>query len=333
MTARPRIPVLTDAAIAACCDLARGIDPDLDPDSLLAELEVWRTSFVFDPEVHEEEPDEFPDDPLADLGLGDLAQALAVRVGDAGSNLLLPIGPWSGTGRGLSGDVLRVPAEGEPTITSWDYIQHDPNVRWWLRPGDAVTGGCTETGHQLDTYAYEACVPFPFDGKAWEQTREDYIDQGDWQLSWQGQQADFDLTKVKIRYVDPFTTELAGEWLEHESRGTSMTTGEIGETLWVKRDGTAWRSDWGCSCTFLGRIDPQNPVTSILEDAQGDPLCTSIRRIDSQVLDPARLRPLFDLVSGNDDNFDPDSCTVRCVGFEGTAAEYIAATRRPAPTS
>lgn len=304
------VPDLSDAVLAACADIAPDIDPHTDAESLLERLEEWNDDHSAT---------------LTGLGLGDLRQAFAVSVGDAGENLLLPIGQWVGVGTALTGTVLVIARHRAPTVTTWDDIRNDPDVRWWVRPDDAITGGCTEKGEPLPhSDEIEQYIPFAFDASAWESTFDD-LGNGAWRFDWEGLETRFDLELVDRRYAETSASPNEdGVWLMIEG-------GERVHTFAVTDD-ELWHDQAGIGEIYIGRVAPTAMFRAITEAYEGwdSAPVSPIEFLESEVLDAAAFRPLFDAVTYLDDNFDAESCEVSCTDFSGTAEEFIAATGGPA---
>lgn len=304
-----RLPDLSDVALAACADIAADVDPRTDAESLLEQLEEWNDDHSA---------------ALTGLGIGDLHQAFAVSVGDAGTNLLLPIGEWTGVGTGLTGTVLVIPRHRTPTVTTWDDIRNDPDVRWWVRPDDAITGGCTEQGGPLPhSDEIEQYIPFAFDASAWESTFDD-LENGARHVYWEGLETRFDLELVDHRYAE--TSDAPNE----DGVCLSLEGGVRVHTFAVTDD-VLWHDQAGIGETYIGRVAPTAMFRAITEAYEGwdSAPVSPIEFLESEVLDAVALRPLFDAVTYLDDNFDAESCEVSCTDFSGTAEEYIAATGGP----
>jgi hypothetical protein len=110
-----------------------------------------------------------------------------------------------------------------------------------------------------------------------------------------------------------------------------MTTGEVGFTASVDRHGYLWVSVWGCSETFCGRMFVPFGADDLLRE-----MCESVElnrlwglaSLRSDVLSAGELRPIVDWAM--DAQFEPDAVNptesiVKCIGFEGTLEQYLAA--------
>ena len=286
-------------------------------EGLLEDVEVYEDS---------EDDDAEPSNPLPEIGVTNPARTFFVKAGKVGGCVLLPLDEWTGVGLELEGTVLVVPAAGPPYVTTWADIRNDR--RWWLRPGDIVTGSCTEGGDELSDYEYEEFIPFSFDAAAWHGTAEvDGV--SDWNIGWSQNAECFDLAKVELRYATEIPNVRPGTWLEVEGAGTSMTTGEIGDTVVVGRSGEIWVHQWGYSSRLSGRIDPTDPTRAVFAAYAGGITGYSIARLTSNALTAAEFRSLYDRVTTTDANFRIEKCVVACVGFAGSAEEYVAATGGP----
>ncbi|MFM8238487.1 MAG: hypothetical protein ACKOBG_12165 [Actinomycetota bacterium] len=309
MTDRPTPDqsLLTPGVLEACAAIVDEIDPDLDPEDLTEVLEEWREEHAVN---------------LAGLALGGLGQAFAVRIGGAGTNLLLPLGEWTGEGTDLAGSVLVVPVGGAPEVTTWEGLRDDPGGRWWIRPGDAITGGRTEDGRPLPVAdGIEPFIPFSFDGVEWSNTFQDA--ESDSGFHWGGVDSPFALEEVQRRYATTVKSPATdGIWLELEGGW-----GERGHDF-VVSDGELWHSQWGIGETFIGPVESTDIIAEIIEVYGGPDSspASPLERLESEVLDATAFRPLFDAIVDLDDNFDPENCAVSCTDFDGTADEYLAAT-------
>ncbi|MFM8238488.1 MAG: hypothetical protein ACKOBG_12170 [Actinomycetota bacterium] len=301
----PRLPDLSDAALAACADIAPDIDPHTAADSLLEQLQEWYDEHA---------------ETLADLGLGDLTQAFAVRVGDAGTNLLLPIGQWVGVGTALAGTVLVIPQHRAPNVTTWDDIRNDPNVHWWVRPDDAITGGCTEQGEEFDLEDYQSNVPFAFDGTDWEWTNSLGEDGRRWAINWQGDAGNFDLETAPLAYATEIDTMPAGELLE-------VWDNEIDWNFRVGDHGELWFGAGELGRTLIGRVPADAAPDAIVSAFWSSAFPGNLAFLNSSTLSAAEFRPIVDaMINFTDTDTDAESCDVSCTDFSGTAKEFIAAT-------
>ena len=304
---RAGLPDLSDAVLAACAEIAPDIDPHTDAESLLERLEEWNDDHSA---------------ALTGLGLGDLRQAFAVSVGDAGTNLLLPLGQWVGVGTALTGTVLVIPQHRAPTVTTWDDIRNDPNVRWWVRPDDAITGGCTEKGGHFDLYDYQSIVPFVFDGTAWEGTNSLGEDGGPWAINWQGDTDNFDLEAAPLAYATEVDTMPAGELLEVWNNG-------IDWNFRVGDHGEIWFGAGELGTTLIGRVPADAVPDAIVSAFYLSASPGELDYLSSSTLSAAEFRPIVDAMTDFVGDSDAESCEVSCTDFSGTAEEFIAATGGP----
>ena len=113
-----------------------------------------------------------------------------------------------------------------------------------------------------------------------------------------------------------------------------MSTGEIGNTIHVGDHGDVWCYQWGWSLELFGRLDIHNPAAVIIKVSTGEAGKYNLCRVESEVLDADEFRPIYDAVTEFDDQmvgFKIGRCRVSCIGFEGSAEEFVTETGGPKP--
>ncbi|MFM7063987.1 MAG: hypothetical protein ACKO04_10925 [Actinomycetes bacterium] len=147
--------------------------------------------------------------------------------------------------------------------TLGDAVSSDPALVVTPQTVVARVGGLPE-GAAPDEWFFEMFAA-RFDPEAWASTYYDScFGQGNWSVEVDGEQAAFHLTGFEPSVV-PEHPAPAGELVVLENGGFSMSTGPIGLSVGIDRDGMSWASRWGMDTWFLG------PVT-------GDDLLAEARR-------------------------------------------------------
>jgi hypothetical protein len=243
-----------------------------------------------------------------DLGyaLGDLRRTVAAAPDpDLGWRLFVPLARAAPES---DAEPVFIVGSNEFESTTWKAVQDDPS--YWLTP-DSLLSGIDDTSE----------IRFSFDGDAWEGTTFSFaFYEGEWQLEIDGALCSFDLSAMDIRYSFEWPVAETGMWIEIAEGGTSMTTGDIGVTVRIDERGL-WVDSWGGDLTFHGRVGLDFSAYDYLPRPIG-----SVESVTSEVFDPPQMRTLLKHLGHTVVNsFDPSDVHVACVGFEGTAAELLAA--------
>lgn len=257
-------------------------------------------------------------DDLEELGLDDVLphfrNAIALSTDGYDWSLLIPAADWTWSAELSTEQVVVVPEDGEPEILTFDEIR--ANRSFWLEPGFEV--------HALDWFQAHQ-IPFRFDGVMWGGTLADQaFGEGEWMLRFNGDEEMFDLSSMELDFG---TSEHAkpGRWVSIETGGVSMSTGEIGMTIYVTPSGGLFRYEWGYRDTLLGHADPDLDVDEIIThlDPEGIGL-SDVVSIESDVLGKKDMRRLVRAVLDLDINVrDLDDVSVSCPRWSGMADELL----------
>lgn len=200
-------------------------------------------------------------------------------------------------------------AAGGVTECTWADIADNP--RFWLQREARIVASDPEL--LLDQ------LPFSADGLAWCSTQGDEVfGEGDWEIMANGEPMSFDLQSLDVRYAEPATNVRTGTWVEVTCAGVSMSTGDIGWTLWMDDHGGLWSYQWGCYHDYLGRESATDLVRLVTElVARLKPMVYDIVAIRSEVFSLEELKPAITWLIENDDS-PTDSVEVGCTDFDGT---------------
>ena len=277
-----------------------------------------------DDDAEDDEDDSYDEASFEELltaAFGSLDEVVAFTPGSLGWYLAVPTERATGRGCTLGGPVVLIGTYGEPRVTDWRSIRADRSL--WFGADGAVVSGEWSSVEQL---------PFAFSASAWEGTRTDHaFGDGDAVLHLNGEEVEFDIESVDLRYRTPAEVHLPeGLLLEVVSDGESMSTGDIGLTISVDSGGALWVSMWGYADVFVGR--PAEPCTAldaidVAIAAVGDEAevpIDSIVMISSATLGIDEMRVAVARIRDRDINArELDEVEVQCVGFEGTADDLM----------
>lgn len=305
------------ASLSDWCDEANELLDDDDADDDDAEDDDAED----DDDDDDDSYDEAAFEELLTAAFGSLDEVVAFTPGSLGWYLAVPTERATGRGCTLGGPVVLIGTYGEPQVTDWRSIRADRSL--WFGTDGAVVSGEWSSVEQL---------PFAFSASAWEGTRTDHaFGDGDALLHLNGEEVEFDIEAVDLRYRTPAEVHLPeGLLLEVVSDGESMSTGDIGLTISVDSGGALWVSMWGYADVFVGR--PAEPCTvvdaiDVALAAVGDEAevpIDSIVMISSDILGVEEMRVAVTRVRERDVNArELDEIEVQCVSFEGTAGDLM----------
>lgn len=209
-----------------------------------------------------------------------------------------------------AGDGVAVVDSESCIAATWAGLRSDDSL--WIAPSTRLAGVC-------DTSE----IPFAFDAAEWERTLHNFAyEEGEWFLRVDADRQYVDLPNSDLRYRDERSIPPAGCYVEIEEGGTSMTTGPIGVTVSVDERGAAWTYQWGYEHIFHGRQPVGFSLCEFLPE-----VVSGVARISSDVLTPQQMRSIVDRVSAAViDGLELEHVDVKCLGFDGTAAELVALT-------
>ncbi len=220
---------------------------------------------------------------------------------------------------------------------SWPHVPPSTPVRVIRHDGssDLATVGnlsaqsdlCFEPGAVVvasDIYEVDE-LPFAADAGSWEQTKASRATgETDWVIRSNGEEIEFNLSEVR-RNASPVSEAWPGIWFEVQCDGESMSTGEIGITIWSDANGEFWAETWGATLLYLGQSSRYRPdnAKEVLTDALDvlDTELWDIASISSGVLTSDKICPSVFHLAKCDQNMgdrDLERVSVTCVDFDYT---------------
>lgn len=292
-------------------------------DEIVERIRDWLTAAAAataDPDAPGDVPDfvELLTD-LDDLELGEVLphfqNSIALTPNTYTWWMLIPLGPWTWAADLRDETVMMVEDDGTIEVTTFDEIRS--RMPFWLAPGFAVCAA-------VDLDASD--LPFRFDGIMWADTRRDYaFGEGEWWFALDGVKVPFDLSDMDLAF---HATEhaRAGRWVSIECAGYSMTTGEIGVTLYVTPSGGLFHYQWGYMDSYLGHADADLDVADLIKSLDPEGVGYSkVVAIESDILRKKQMRAVVEWVLAADINpRDRDDIAICCPRWSGTAAELLA---------
>ena len=180
-----------------------------------------------------------------------------------------------------------------------------------------------------DPYSVED-MQFGVDSWAWIGTKKDLaIDETDWVVTSNQIEVSFDLREVN-RGFGVSTSAVPGVWLDITCDGESMSTGDIGLTIWSERTGEFWANTWGAAVMYLGCNSNYTPASAIdvFDDALQllDTEMWGFNYVRSEVLDVMQIAPILRSLALSDPNVTRDDLHdrgVSCTDFAGSIADLL----------
>jgi hypothetical protein len=242
---------------------------------------------------------------------------------------------------GYDGLMLYAPGASSPAVLlqlpegSWPRVSPSTPVRVIRSDGssDLTTGGDLSARRDLpfepgavvvSTDVFEVDqLPFAACHIMWSGTKSDSATgESDWTVTSNGVEVGFNLRRVR-RSVGHVTDAWPGIWFDVQCDGESMSTGEIGITIWSDADGTFWAETWGSTLLYLGQSStyrPDNAMELLIEALDAlDTELWDIRSISSDVLTSDKIYPAVRYLVSCDGNMSYENLediSVSCADFD-----------------
>jgi hypothetical protein len=263
--------------------------------------------------LDDDEQDE--DEERPDLSvLGDLEHALVYSSGWSTRWLLLPRGEWSWASIPAKGELLAISDRGSAFRGTVKAFAADKTM--WVEREPWIIAN--------DPPAWSAW-PFPFAGDDWDGTQVDRaFGESEWIVHINGDEDSFDLESRRLVFTTS-THASPGTYLEIETDGYSMSTGEIGTTVNVDVDGGLFASSWGYITAFHGHADPAITLEEVFELADPENLgFTAVCRVTSEVYTRQQMLTVVKSILSDASEEDYEEIDIQCSDWSGTAAEFFA---------
>jgi hypothetical protein len=229
--------------------------------------------------------------------------------------LLLPAGDWTWASTLRAEQVTVIDARGAIRTTTFNELRADPR----FLVGMEATALVFDVGLAADR------LPFRFDGRRWSHTEcDEAFGETEWVIRINGEESPFDLDQVEL-YFEPGERAAEGNWLTVSEDGVSMSTGDIGVSVWVTDDGALFSHIWGSKTTCHGFAPADLTIDQVIEliDPEDCGL-SSIAGISSEIVGIDEMRDVVTKVLAKALNdVELDEIEVICADWEGTAAELL----------